>query len=66
MNNIIKILHTQNQKIPFWKVDIVQNLNVLNSPIPRKTHISGHFANMYSNKHNKKIKLFINFYKSND
>jgi hypothetical protein len=25
------------------KVDTVQNLDVLSSPIPRKTHISGHF-----------------------
>jgi hypothetical protein len=42
MTKIIEIL-TNKQKIPSWKVDIVQNLALLNIAIPRKTHISGHF-----------------------
>jgi hypothetical protein len=43
MNNVTKILNTYKEKIPSWKVDIVQNFDVLISPIPRKTYISGHF-----------------------
>jgi len=43
MNNNREILTTENLKIPFWKVDIVQNLAVLTHALPRKTYISGHF-----------------------
>ena len=43
MNNIIKISTYIARKIPFWKVDIVQNLVVQTHVLPRKTQISGHF-----------------------
>lgn len=39
----IDILTDNRQKIPSWKVDIVQNLALQNIALPRKTHISGHF-----------------------
>jgi hypothetical protein len=39
----IEILTNNRQKIPSWKVDIVQNLGLQNTAVPRKTHISGHF-----------------------
>ena len=40
MNSNIEILTTYRQKIPSWKVDIVQILNTLR---PRKTRLPGHF-----------------------
>jgi hypothetical protein len=43
MNIDTKILVVYREKIPSWKVDIVQILDLLNSPKPRKTQISGHF-----------------------
>lgn len=43
MCNIVEILSICRQKIPSWKVDIVQNLVTLDALKPRKTHISGHF-----------------------
>jgi hypothetical protein len=43
MINIIEISTVFRQKIPSWKVDIVQNLALQDLAIPRKTHISGHF-----------------------
>ena len=43
MTNIVEILTNNRQKIPSWKVDIVQNLALQNIALPRKTHISGHF-----------------------
>jgi hypothetical protein len=43
MNNITKISTDNLRKIPSWKVDIVQNLDVLTHTLPRKTQISGHF-----------------------
>lgn len=43
MTNIVEILTNNRQKIPSWKVDIVQNLALLNIALPRKTYISGHF-----------------------
>ena len=43
MYNTIEILTNYRQKIPSWKVDIVQNLVMLSALKPRKTHISGHF-----------------------
>jgi hypothetical protein len=39
----IEILTNNRQKIPSWKVDIVQNLALQNIAVPRKIHISGHF-----------------------
>lgn len=43
MANIIDILTNNRQKIPSWKTDVGRNLVLLNSIIPRKTHISGNF-----------------------
>lgn len=41
LNYNLNILSTNRQKIPFWKVDIVDFLNVLSLSKPRKTKISG-------------------------
>jgi len=41
MSYIFKISAINQQKIPSWKVDIVQNLDVLNPTLPRKIKFSG-------------------------
>ena len=44
MTRTIEILtDIHREKIPSWKVDIVQNLVVVTHIEPRKTYISGHF-----------------------
>lgn len=43
MNSILKISVVYRQKIPSLKVDIVQNLDVPNLILPRKTYFPGHF-----------------------
>ena len=43
MNIYLNISSIVKQKIPSWKTDIGRNLVLLKHPIPRKTHISGHF-----------------------
>jgi len=43
INNYIKILCVDRQKIPSWKVDIGRNLPLQSLTVPKKTHILGHF-----------------------